>query len=447
MKKFLLTVSALYFFLPILSGQTTDEIRPPAFGISFFVNDYITPQRIRSGSLSKVLGDKQWAKFHELSPGISISYFKGLTNYIDFAATLGGSFVSIPLEDKLVNSGDHFLLEGDASLNFKMTREKYWVQPYLMAGVGGGVYKNYYSAFIPLGMGLKINVLKEASVFLTTQYRIPVTNETNAYHFMHSIGIAGRISSKKPEPLKEVVIPQSEPKDTDGDGLTDDKDKCPTIAGTTRYEGCPVPDTDKDGINDEEDKCPEIAGTARYQGCPVPDTDKDGINDEEDKCKDLPGVARYGGCPVPDADSDGINDEEDKCPNLAGVAENQGCPLISEEVKKKVDYAAKNIYFTSGSYRLLSKSYKGLNEVIKILNDNQDIKLAIDGYTDNTGTPEKNQMLSENRARAVKQYLATKGINDNRITSSGHGQDMPVADNKTAAGRAKNRRVKLKIGY
>ena len=56
-------------------------------------------------------------------------------------------------------------------------------------------------------------------------------------------------------------------------------------------------------------------------------------------------------------------------------------------------------------------------------------------------------MLSENRARAVKQYLATKGIDDNRITSSGHGQDMPVADNKTAAGRAKNRRVELKIGY
>jgi len=202
MKKFLLMALAIYFFLPFLSGQTTDETRPPAFGISFFVNDYITPKRIRSGSLSKVLNDKQWAKFRELSPGIALSYFKGLTTYIDFAATLGGSFVTIPLEDKLVGNGDRFLLEADASANFKMTREKYWVQPYLIAGVGGGVYKNNYSAFIPLGVGLKINAFNEASIFLTSQYRIPVTSETNAYHFMHSVGIAGRIAGIRNKKLR-----------------------------------------------------------------------------------------------------------------------------------------------------------------------------------------------------------------------------------------------------
>ena len=192
---------------------------------------------------------------------------------------------------------------------------------------------------------------------------------------------------------------------------------------------------------------PGCAGNCPLPGLPHTGYDKDGINDEEDKCKDVPGVARYSGCPIPDSDNDGINDEEDKCPNLAGVPENHGCPLISEEVKKKVAFAAKNIYFNTGSYKLLSKSYKGLNEVVKILNDNADLKMAIDGHTDNTGKAEKNQALSDNRSNAVKQYLVSKGIAESRLSSAGHGQDMPIANNKSAAGRAKNRRVELKLDY
>jgi len=75
------------------------------------------------------------------------------------------------------------------------------------------------------------------------------------------------------------------------------------------------------------------------------------------------------------------------------------------------------------------------------------MKLAIDGHTDNVGKPEKNQVLSDNRAASVKKYLVSKGVDESRLTSAGHGQDQPVADNKTAAGRAKNRRVELKLNY
>ena len=84
-------------------------------------------------------------------------------------------FQAVPLPSKPNINGDNFLLELDASANFKMTTEKYWVQPYLIAGIGAGVYKNYYSAIIPLGMGLKVNLFDETSLFVTTQYRIPVT--------------------------------------------------------------------------------------------------------------------------------------------------------------------------------------------------------------------------------------------------------------------------------
>ena len=69
-------------------------------------------------------------------------------------------------------------------------------------------------------------------------------------------------------------------------------------------------------------------GLEKYQGCPIPDTDGDGINDEVDKCPSVAGLAKYQGCPIPDTDNDGINEEEDKCPTIAGVVENGGCPLM-----------------------------------------------------------------------------------------------------------------------
>ncbi len=209
--------------------------------------------------------------------------------------------------------------------------------------------------------------------------------------------------------------------------------------------GCP--DKDGDGIADKNDNCPDKAGVAKYNGCPVPDSDGDGLNDEQDKCPNQAGVARYQGCPIPDGDGDGVNDEEDKCPTVAGVRSNQGCPEIKEEDVKKVEFAAKNIYFATGSAKLLAKSYKPLDEVAKILNENNGLKLNIDGHTDNTGNADKNSALSQTRADAVKAYLASKGVSEDSMTATGHGSDEPVADNNTASGRAKNRRVELKISY
>jgi outer membrane protein OmpA-like peptidoglycan-associated protein len=188
-----------------------------------------------------------------------------------------------------------------------------------------------------------------------------------------------------------------------------------------------------------------VAGIAKYQGCPVPDTDGDGINDEEDKCPDVAGVARYQGCPISDTDKDGVNDEEDKCPNEAGSSSNFGCPEIKQEIIEKVNLAAKNIFFATGSAKLLAKSYASLNNVVKILTDNPTYKVDVEGHTDITGTAEKNQVLSENRAASVKAYLVSKGVDESRISSAGFGIDKPIADNKTAAGRAKNRRVEMKL--
>jgi outer membrane protein OmpA-like peptidoglycan-associated protein len=446
MKKFLVLMMASVFSTPVIFAQKGAYIRPSALGVSFVLNDFETARLIRSTSLSSVLNNKQFGKVKEMSPGIAITYFKGLKDHIDFASTIAASFVPIPLEGQAFNGNDQFLLEADASVNLKMFTDKYIFTPYISLGVGGSMYNEKFGAILPIGGGFKINIFNEAAVFIQSQYRIPVTKQNNDYHFFNSIGIAGIIGRKREEPVKEVEIPQA-PKDTDGDGITDDVDQCPTVAGVTKYNGCPVPDTDKDGVNDDNDSCLTVPGLPRYNGCPVPDTDKDGVNDELDKCKDVPGVARYDGCPIPDADGDGINDEEDKCPQLAGTRENNGCPEVKQEVVKRVEYAAKNVYFITGSYKLSSKSFKPLNDLVALLNEDKDLKLAIEGHTDNVGADDYNQTLSDNRAKSVKDYLVSKDIDEGRLSSQGFGETQPVADNKTAAGKAKNRRVVMTAAY
>ena len=203
--------------------------------------------------------------------------------------------------------------------------------------------------------------------------------------------------------------------------------------------GCP--DKDADGVADKDDKCPDVPGIAKYQGCPIPDTDNDGVNDEEDKCIDVAGVARFQGCPIPDRDNDGVNDEEDRCPDVAGAPDNEGCPKL--ETSK---FNASAVGFVTGSVALTAASKKELDKAAKILNEQYPtIKVEIAGHTDNTGKPESNKVLSEKRAAAVKTYLVKKGVAADRLTTVGFGQEQPVDDNATKAGKAKNRRVEFKV--
>jgi hypothetical protein len=135
MKKILAVLLALSVFIPSGFGQD-DEVRPAALGVSFFLNDFTTADRIRKTSFSQVLKDDKWANTGDMSPGIAVHYFKGLKKHIDFAGTLAGSYLRYPMPSHAPFTSDRFLLEADASVNLKMFSEKYWVQPYLIAGVG-----------------------------------------------------------------------------------------------------------------------------------------------------------------------------------------------------------------------------------------------------------------------------------------------------------------------
>jgi len=275
-------------------------------------------------------------------------------------------------------------------------------------------------------------------------YTIPPAVSMNNRGFQFTIGLRFRKAKPWVEPEPAVIAPPVD-KDTDGDGIFDSRDKCPTVPGVAKYEGCPVPDTDGDGILDDKDKCPEMAGYPELDGCPYPDRDKDGVTDNKDRCPDEPGSTKNDGCPITDRDNDGVPDATDRCPDEPGPVSNQGCPEIKQEVMQKTAAIAKSIYFDLNSAKLQRKSYGPLDELVQILKDNPSYKLAIESHTDNSGTNEYNQKLSDNRSATVMNYLVRKGIDATRLTAFGYGEEKPVATNNTKQGKALNRRSELKL--
>ena len=372
--------------------------------------------------------------------GLSLSYWRGLTSKIDLSLKASAMFHDYAGDDRNeATDKSEIGAELEPALNFRLFDDKSILSPYLTGGVGAGYYTGEFGAYAPAGVGLQFNFNNSTYMMIQAQYRFTLTKDVLKDHLLYSWGFAHNFGPEKPT----VVAPPPPPPvmDRDGDGVPDADDKCPDTPGLAALQGCP--DRDGDGIADADDKCPDVKGIAKYQGCPIPDTDKDGINDEEDKCPTVPGVARYQGCPIPDGDGDGVNDEEDKCPTRPGPASNQGCPEIAKEVVEKVNYAAKNVFFATGSYKLLAKSNKALNDVASLMKADESLMLDIDGHTDDVGSDESNQTLSENRAKAVKDYLVKQGVAESRLFSTGYGETKPVADNKTAAGRAKNRRTEM----
>ena len=439
-------LSILFFMISMgftaIAQTPFSPVKQDAFGFNIGFVDFTSPAEIDTSSLSSVFKNGDITRIFQKSPAISVSYWKGLNKYIDFSGRLGGVFYEyLP---KTSNPGSGIAGEAEATLNARPVTDNHFFSPFITAGIGTGFYDNKWGGYVPLGIGFQFNIQSQLYIMLQSQYRMTLSSNIIPNNLYHSLGIIANVGKPYVAPLVEVPAPPVPVvADRDHDGVVDSLDRCPDSAGLASLQGCP--DRDGDGIADIDDKCPDVPGVAKYNGCPIPDTDGDGINDEEDKCPTVAGVARYQGCPIPDTDGDGVNDEEDKCPTEAGPASNHGCPVIDLIIIKKVDKAAHNIFFQVNSSKLLAKSFKSLKEVAQILKDNPSYKIDVNGYTSSTGTAELNQKLSESRANAVKQYMIGNGVDASKITATGFGESDPIASNKTAVGRAKNRRVEMKL--
>ncbi len=241
------------------------------------------------------------------------------------------------------------------------------------------------------------------------------------------------------------------PKDSDGDGVPDDRDQCPTVAGADGR-GCPVEaqapvDSDGDGIPDDRDQCPTVAGDDGH-GCPVQpkvvDSDGDGVLDPDDACPNEKGPAATKGCP--DADGDGVPDKEDACPNVAGKSEDRGCPVYKEVVVTTTKLELKQkIYFAFGTTTILPKSHPLLGEVARALQDHEALCVRIEGHTDAVGSADANLKLSQGRTQAVRDYLVAQGLGAKRLAAKGYGSSLPLDNNRTPEGRENNRRVEFVI--
>jgi len=226
------------------------------------------------------------------------------------------------------------------------------------------------------------------------------------------------VAASAPEPAPIVVpvpIP-TPPADSDGDGIIDTLDKCPgTPQGVAvDSDGCPL-DSDKDGVPDYLDKCPgtPVGAAVDTKGCPV------------------------------DSDNDGVADYLDKCPGTpAGVAVSaNGCPV--EAAKKFCDKPAViAISFDTNKADIKTKYHDELDKLGNFLKEFPSSKGAIEGHTDSDGSKTANLKLSQERADNIRNYIINKfGIDGSRLTAKGYGFAKPVASNKTAAGKAKNRRT------
>ncbi|MEZ4321293.1 MAG: OmpA family protein [Myxococcota bacterium] len=248
--------------------------------------------------------------------------------------------------------------------------------------------------------------------------------------------------------------------DSDGDGMIDAVDQCPEeaedIDGFSDADGCPDYDNDGDGVLDIRDACarvPEdIDNWEDDDGCPDPDNDGDGISDTTDKCPNEPGSRDKDGCPDQDADNDGISDANDQCPDQPETRndylDSDGCPDTKPSkvvVTKTMVEIRETIQFETGSATLLNTSFRILDEVVQVLNDAPEMRLRIEGHTDSQGSDTTNLELSRERATSVRVYLESKGVSAGRLESVGRGEEEPIDTNRTADGRARNRRVEFHI--
>ena len=351
----------------------------------------------------------------------------------------------------LVNDLTYYGIDGRVSYSFMKLIKSNTFDPYL--GVGGG-----YTWLDDIGagtlngtLGFKFWVNEKLGIDVQSTYK-HAFEDYLPKHFQHSVGVTFKFGGVDTD--GDGIYDQDDAcpeeagleifngcPDSDNDGIQDSKDDCPNTAGLAEFNGCP--DSDGDGVMDKDDKCPTVAGLKALMGCP--DADGDGVADGDDNCPNEAGPAANNGCPWPDTDGDGVLDKDDKCPNEAGEAANNGCPIVAPTpaVMATLNDYAKTILFDTGKASIKSQSEAVLQNITAILKEYPNSRFHIDGYTDSVGAKTSNQLLSERRASSVRDFLIANGIAADRLNARGYGEDNPIDNNKTRAGRRNNRRVEV----
>ncbi len=359
----------------------------------------------------------------------------------------------------VTNPGDLMYYGIDATVKYSFMNliKSKVIDPSFSLGGGYSFLGDSSYGTVNPGAGLTLWFSENVGLELTTKYkksygeRVTASTPDAPSFFQHTAGLIFKFGGKDTDKDgiydKEDACPEvaglkqfNGCPDTDGDGIVDGSDACPEVAGLAALNGCP--DADGDGITDANDACPEVAGLAALKGCP--DADKDGVADKDDKCPSVAGPKENAGCPWADTDKDGVADKDDECPEVAGPASNKGCPEVTAAVLESVKVEAKSIYFNSGKSTFKSEDVPvKIESISTLLKQYPTAKFSIEGHTDSDGSDAFNQKLSQERADVVRNALIERGIKAANLTAVGYGESKPIASNKTAAGKAKNRRTEV----
>ena len=311
----------------------------------------------------------------------------------------------------------------DGSLNLLYSMRPYTnLSPYFIAGVGmirtdSDAMDTENSPAANVGLGLMLRFGNSpVSLRLEHRARFEPAHTLAFQDQITSLGLQfafGGIQTPAPAPKPAPPPPVERDGDADEDSVPDSRDEClnTAIGRSVDARGCPR-DSDGDGVADDQDRCPNTV-------------------------RQVPVDVR--GCEF-DSDNDRVVNRLDDCPNTsAGTrVDSKGC-----EIRGIINLPGVN--FQTNSSILLAGAESVLDDAAATLRLNPDIIVQVAGHTDSAGSAEYNVWLSDRRANRVRQYLVDHGANSRNLTSRGYGEAEPVADNATAEGRARNRRVELRI--
>ena len=352
----------------------------------------------------------------------------GLRGGYHFTQNLGieGFFNFVPTESKSLagNPGVKLFGLGIEGLYHFMPEGR--LVPFLAVGVGGNRYTvsgatNDRDRFtVDYGAGMKFFLTDNLALRADVRHVIlPLHDRYN--ELLYTIGLNFTFGGTK-KAMPEVMATRAEPaaaaapvvvevKDSDGDGVIDDLDKCPGTPSGVQVDkdGCPF-DSDGDGVPDYLDRCP---------GTPA------GVKVDRD------------GCPPPPSPA----------PPVVQKIASQAASAMEAAIVEK-GRVTLNVQFDTAKAIVKKQYHEEIARLAAVMKKYPDLKITIEGHTDNRGGLAYNEKLSQRRADAVKKYLVSKfGIEASRLTAKGYGMIKPIDSNGTKEGRQKNRRVEAVAEY
>ena len=460
MKKFIKIFFVLALVIFTTNSFSQDKNNPWQFSFGVSALNFNGTNQSGEGLFDEYFGiEEHWNVQSSIST-ISLSRYAGKGYSVGFRASINnfnklsdrfGKYPENRISPTNMKTYD-LLITKDLS---KYTFFKF--KPYVEVGAGQTHVENQQDNHINAGIGVHYPITDKVSLKINTVYRKNFKNDAVVdyvskihSHFQHNVGLSINFGGKDSD--KDGIYDQHDdcPKipglptfngcpDSDGDGIVDSKDSCPEVPGLLEFNGCA--DSDGDGVADPLDKCPTTTGVSNLNGCP--DSDGDGVEDSKDECPNAAGPAGYGGCP--DSDGDGIPDQKDKCSDNSGPSDNNGCPNPTKEAVKELNVLGAVVQFELNKSTLKPEAIDLLLSVYEIMSTYGNTNFLIEGHTDTSGPKAFNQKLSLERANQVKSHLIEKGVDGNRLSTVGFGEDKPKESNKTRKGRIANRRVEFKV--